>query len=155
MKMDKDQLVEAIEKLTLPVLESGGHELVDLQIRGGKGKTVIDILVDKKEGRIRLDECARINRAVTAGIETGNLIAHSYVVNVSSPGLDRPLKSPRDFQRSVGQKMKIVLSEPVEGKNEYAGALEDIQNETLILKASNGTIRIPLGVVKTGKRDIF
>lgn len=124
---------EQIKKQALPLLTKEAVELVDLIICRGRGRSVIRFLVDKPGG-ITLDECARLNQEIGRLIERENIIQESYVLEVSSPGLDRPMKSRRDFQRCLGQLVKIVLHKPLNRQNVWVGVMEAVDEVNVIIR---------------------
>lgn len=107
--------------------------MVDLSISRGRRRSVIRLLVDKPGG-ITLDECARLNQEIGRLIERENIIQESYVLEVSSPGLDRPMESTRDFQRCLGQLVKIVLRKPLNRQNVWVGVMEAVDKANVVIR---------------------
>jgi len=135
-------LSEQIKKQALPLLTKEAVELVDLIICRGRRRSVIRFLVDKPGG-ITLDECARLNQEISRLVERENIIQESYVLEVSSPGLDRPLESTKDFQRCLGQLVKIVLHKPINRQNVWVGVVEAVDEENVIIRTEEAeTLRI-------------
>lgn len=99
-------VTERIRSVTEEVLEGSAHYLVDVQVRGNKGSRVVEIYVDGDEG-VGIDELARINREVGFLLETDEVIAGRYNLNVSSPGIDRPLTQARQFRKNVGRRLSV------------------------------------------------
>lgn len=108
MSMDDPALQESIEELVTPYLKYQGADLVDMQLSGSPRNRTLRIDVDRMEG-ITVDECARLSRGIADVLDTHDPISGRYVLEVSSPGLDRPLKSDRDYERAVGQTVRIIL----------------------------------------------
>ena len=98
--------VKQVSRFVEPILYEMGFELVDIEFLSEYGRSVLRIYVDK-EGGITLDECARVSREVGDLIDVKNIIKHEYVLEVSSPGLNRPLKKEQDFLRAIDKKIKI------------------------------------------------
>lgn len=133
---------EQIKKQVLPLLTKEAVELVGLIINRGRRRSVIRFLVDKPGG-ITLDECARLNQEISRLIERENIIQEGYVLEVSSPGLDRSMESTRDFQRCLGQLVKIVLHKPARRQNVWVGVLEAVDEANVIIRTEEGeTLRI-------------
>lgn len=124
---------EQIKKQVLLLLTKEAVELVDLSISRGRRRSVIRLLVDKPGG-ITLDECARLNQEIGRLIERENIIQESYVLEVSSPGLDRPMESTRDFQRCLGQLVKIVLRKPLNRQNVWVGVMEAVDKANVVIR---------------------
>lgn len=107
-------------------------ELVDLVIARGRRRLILRFLVDKPQG-ISLEECARLNRQLSKRLDQENIIQESYILEVSSPGLDRPLLNTRDFQRHQGELVRVVLHQPQDKENVYQGCIKQIDDSALII----------------------
>ncbi|MDE2998547.1 MAG: ribosome maturation factor RimP [Gemmatimonadota bacterium] len=134
--MDDPALQESIEKLVAPYLKYQGADLVDLQLSGSLRNRMLRIDVDRPDG-ITVDECARLSRGIADVLDTHDPISGRYVLEVSSPGLDRPLKSDRDYTRAVGQTVKVIL----EGGRVLIGQLTRFDGSELVL-AVEGESRV-------------
>ena len=113
----KTELFDRISTFTTPILEPINAYLVDLNMRGEGGTTVLEVFVDTDNG-ITADECALVSRSLSAEIERQNIFTGRYRIEVSSPGLDRPLKLERQFRKNIGRQLRIitnVTSEPLTG----------------------------------------
>jgi ribosome maturation factor RimP len=106
--MDNQISTERLQQVIAPVLGDVQAELVELDLVRASGQIIVRLLVDKP-GRINLDECALINRRLGDIIEEQNIISDRYVLEVSSPGIDRPLKAKSDFARNSGKPVKLFL----------------------------------------------
>jgi len=120
-------------RLIEPILDEMGFELVDVEYLSEHGRMVLRIYVDK-EGGITLDECARVSRDVGDVIDIKNFSHHEYVLEVSSPGLNRPLKKEKDFLRAIGKKVKIRMNIPIKGRRRFTGYLTKIEHGNLYLE---------------------
>ena len=136
--VDTKQVTRLIE----PVLAETGFELVDVEYLSEHGRMVLRIYVDK-EGGITLDECARVSREVGDLIDIKNFIQHEYVLEVSSPGLNRPLKKEKDFLRAVGKKVKVRMTVPVSGRRRFTGHLKKIEDRNLYLEIDDQLYVLP------------
>ncbi len=128
-----EALSEDIKRQVLPLLAKESVELVELLIRRGRSRLILRFLVTKPGG-ITLDECAQLNREIGRTIDRENMIQGTYVMEVSSPGVDRPMKSTRDFQRSLGEPVRIVLHESLNGENVWKGLLKEVDQEDVIIQ---------------------
>jgi len=135
-------LVRRLLELVGPVVEDLGCELVELQFRREAPGWVLRLVIDHENG-VGIDDCARISREVAHLLEVEDPIEQSYSLEVSSPGLDRPLKSERDFLRCKGKKAKVVVREPIDGQNQWLGLIEDATQELVTLRTDHGIIEIP------------
>lgn len=111
-----------IESIVEPLITQSGYEYVGTEINKNGGETELIIYADKPGG-LQLDDCEKISRMIDPVLDEHDPIEESYFLCVSSPGLDRPLKSERDYKRSVGKKVDLKLYRPVDGKKEWTGVL--------------------------------
>jgi ribosome maturation factor RimP len=106
---------DELEGVVTTELAALGYELVEFRRRGSKSRPVLDLRVERADGaRIGVDDCARVSRAVEARLEATRLVGERYVLEVSSPGIERPLRQARDWQRAVGQPA-VVTAQPLPG----------------------------------------
>lgn len=132
------QLLEQIEELAQPILEDLGLELVDLEYQRESHGWVLRFYLDK-EGGINLDECADASREIATLLDVEDLIDTAYQLEVSSPGLDRPLKKLRDFSRFAGKKAKIKTLQSCDPddrghrRKTFVGELQGVDGESILL----------------------
>jgi ribosome maturation factor RimP len=129
----EQELSRQIEELAVALLEKVGVELFRLSIVRRKGKVMMEILADKPTGGITLDECAALNRQIIGAIDGQNLIDEDYLLELSSPGLDWPLKTAKDFRRALNRQVRVVLSQPVGEKWEYTGIVQEVMDNDFVL----------------------
>ena len=134
-------LVREISQLIEPILDEMEVELVDIEYLSYHGKWIVRIYVDK-EGGITVDDCARVSREIDEIIDIKDIIHHAYVLEVSSPGLNRPLKKEKDFQRAIGKKIKARISVPLKGRRHFTGYLKDFRNGTLYLEVEDRLVSL-------------
>lgn len=118
---DADRLTALIE----PVLEHEGAELVDLELAGSRGRPIVRAFVDTDHG-VTLDECARLSRLLEAALETAGAVPERYVLEVSSPGIDRPLTRRQHFERYAGREVDVRLYAKRDGRKSFTGELERV-----------------------------
>lgn len=145
--MDKESLKQKIELLFDQEFSSQGFELVDLTCRQDGAVISLRILADRLGGGINLDECARISRQISAALEQDEAALVSYVLEVSSPGLDRPLRNKKDFLRFLNKKAVFFLSEKIEGKCEWSGSISKVQGECVFIDCGTSILEIPLSKI--------
>ncbi len=138
----KDRLVELIE----PLVESKGFELVKLEYSSGKqGK--LNLYIDRAGG-VTIDHCELISNAVSDLLDYHDPIAHAYSLEVSSPGIERPLTKKEHFERFEGERVKIKTSEEVEGRKKFSGTLAGTGESSVIIATEEGKkVEIPLSMV--------
>ncbi len=145
------QLTDKIENLVQPILEDLGYELVDLEYQREQRGWILRFFLDKKGG-INLDDCAAASREISSLLDVENIISTAYNLEVSSPGIERPLKKAKDFERFAGQLVKIKTLDAIDpdasGKNKktFVGILSGLEDDDVLLKlkSKGDDIRIPL-----------
>lgn len=128
MASTADRLREKIN----PLVEEEDLELVDLQFFESGSASVLRIYVDRVGG-ITVDQCANLSRKIGDFLDIEDLIPHRYMLEVSSPGLDRSLTEEADFKRKIGEKVKVFLKEKVGGKTELVGKIKNLEGGNLFL----------------------
>jgi ribosome maturation factor RimP len=153
--MREDILLKIKPKLEA-CLERGGYVLVDLRFYKNQiGALILEVLADRAQGGITLDECAALNRELSAFLEQDSApLDFRYTMDVSSPGLDRPLRTAADFRRAVGRELRIFFEVALEGKSEMEGILESVADQEIRIKTSQKSIEIPLDKVNRAKQVI-
>lgn len=132
---------EALEEVIIPVVSGLGFEFVGLQYMPQGKHSLLRLFVDKPGG-ITIDDCAIVSRQVDAVLSVRAPMRGEYTLEVSSPGLDRLLFTPAQFQEQVGKMVSIRLMAPVEGKRNFKGILEKVEEETIFLQVGDDRIRL-------------
>lgn len=146
MSNGTEHIIAAIEEYADPVLGDLGLELVEVQFRREGHGWVLRIYIDKEQG-VNLDDCAQASREISTWLDVEEVIEQSFHLEVSSPGLERPLKKPADFERFAGRKARIKLREPREDRFVFTGILESIQDNEVTLIVDDKPVRIALGEI--------
>ena len=142
-----DQMKEKLIRLVQPLAEEQGLELVRLEYSAGK-KGHLAVYIDKPGG-VNISDCESLSRSLSGLLDAYDPIPQSYVLEVSSPGLERPLAGQGDFKRYQGEMVKIYTSEPVAGKKNFGGELIRAEEDTVELLTEKGeTVRIALDQIK-------
>jgi len=137
------QIQRQVEELAETLVVSEGMELVDLEYRRQGPRWVLRLFIDK-EGGVTIDDCANISKELGDLLDVKDIIPQAYVLEVSSPGLNRPLRKKEDFSRFVGRKVQLRLVTPMEGRKKIVGNLVGIENETVIVAAPEGRCLVTL-----------
>ena len=132
----KEEIEPYVESLAAPIAGRHGFELVDVEYVKEGGSWYVRIYIDK-EGGITIDDCEVFSREMDVPLDRDDCIEGSYILEVSSPGLGRPLKKDRDFERSLGEKTEVKLFSAVDGQKEYSGILRSWDKETVTLELSD------------------
>ncbi|HLI84618.1 MAG TPA: ribosome maturation factor RimP [Bryobacteraceae bacterium] len=138
-----------IEEIAQRVLESEGMELVEVEVKGGGSQRMVRISIDKPEGVTHAD-CELVSQQVGTILDVEDIVPGGrYTLEVSSPGIERKLLKPRDYERFQGKKVKIALRDPIEGRRHWEGMLAHFENGQVTLEAAPGkTIQFSLEQVQ-------
>ena len=136
-----ENVTAAIEQYAEPLLGDMGLELVEVQFRREGHGWVLRLYIDSDRG-ITVDDCTAVSRAMSAWLDVEELIEHAFHLEVSSPGLERPLKKPADFERFAGRKARIKLREPRDERRVFIGTLESVQENGLTLVVDEKPVTI-------------
>ena len=151
--MKPDETVARINELILPVLQSQGVELVDTEfIKAGRRYT-LRLFLDKPGG-ITLDDCASLSSILGEIIDVHEIINHAYALEVSSPGLTRPLKKVEDYQRFAGRLVRITVRGGTGKRSLFRGELKGLEGESVVLQEDSQVIHIPLADIVKARLDI-
>lgn len=132
-----DEYAARTEKLLLPILDENSFELVDVEYVKEAGTWYLRAYIDK-EGGITIDDCELVSRALEEKLDEENFIPDSYILEVSSPGLGRPLKKERDYQRARGRRIEIRTYRAIAGGKEFTGVLTAWDGETVTIEPDDG-----------------
>lgn len=132
------KIEEQIEQLVSAKIAEMGYELVDVEYAKVKGQDDELVVYIDRQGGVTLDDCEAVSLAVEPIIDEADPIAHAYVFCVSSPGIDRPLKKPRDFEKALQTKVDLKLYEKINGKKEITAVLAGYDENTIRLQTEKG-----------------
>lgn len=125
-KPTTEEIITKIRDLTLPFTDQMGLELVDIEYKAGGN--FLRVFIDRPGKGVSMDDCSKLSRLLSSELDVNDPISHHYNLEVSSPGLDRPLKKEEDFVRHSGKLAKIILSQPQNGQNTFTGRIGEVQN---------------------------
>jgi ribosome maturation factor RimP len=155
--IDPDALVRIVD----PVVHAHGAEVVDTEFKPEQGGWVLRIYVEKagaaanrlstKDAAVDLDLCANVSRDLSTALDVADLIPHAYHLEISSPGVERPLHGERDFVRFVGQKAKLKLREALGGQRVVVGRLEGVVDGKVRVTEGSRTHEVPLSLVDSAR----
>lgn len=128
-----------VEEIAVPVIEALGFEYVDTEYAKQGQDWLLTVYIDKIGG-VLIDDCEAVSRAIETVLDERDLIAESYILCVSSPGLDRPLKNERDYKRCLGQKVDVKLYKPFLEKKEYTGVLSAYTPTSITIETAENEI---------------
>ena len=125
--MATDRVIKTVERFARPILDDMGLELVEIQFKQESG-WILRLFIDQ-EGGVNIDDCASVSRQISAYLEVEDVIRHAYTLEVSSPGIERPLKGVEDYIRFTGRRIRIKLREPVNEQYVFLGDLKAVDKE--------------------------
>jgi len=141
----KTSIDRRLSEIVSPVLEDMGFELVRLRLMGGKSPT-LQIMADKPDGGIEVDDCAKISTAVSATLDVEDPIEDAYALEVSSPGIDRPLTRLKDFEVWKGHEAKIETHEPIDSRKRFKGELQGVENGEILIEIDVNGVPTVIGL---------
>lgn len=148
-----DTVAKRVGAVALPVLEEMGLELVEVQYRREQSGWVLRLIIDKQDG-ISLQDCAAVSREISQLLDIEDFVDQAYNLEVSSPGLNRPLKSMADFERFTGRMAKIKTIEPIAGEHVFIGRIKKTEGETIILEIGRKEVTMPFSQVARARLEI-
>ncbi len=151
--MSATPLTRKIERVITPTAASMGYEIVRVLMVGvGSGKTTLQIMAEKPDGTMNVEDCSRLSQAVSALMDVEDVLDEAYYLEVSSPGIDRPLTRAKDFDRYKGFEARIEMDDPIDGQKKFKGLLKGIDaNDVITLETDKGDVALPFMRVEKAK----
>ncbi len=153
--------LERIRELATAIARAYGLELFDVTYGREGGRNVLRVVLDRPgpsataEESVSLEHCARVSEELSAVLDVEDVVPVEYTLEVSSPGLDRPLRSRADYERFAGRFAKIVTSEPVARQTAFAGHLRGVDGDEVLFEAVGGKLqRLPLAVIRRARLEV-
>jgi ribosome maturation factor RimP len=154
MNMNLDDLKEKLINMIEPLISDLGMELVDVELKRSKGRMFLRVFIDR-EGGVTIDDCESASHEIEALLDVEDPIPSSYVLEVSSPGLDRPLKKPADFKRFCGNTVRIVTTEPVDGQTFFVGKIDTASDDSVVLLLpKDRKVKISYNVISRARLEV-
>jgi len=154
-------VVEAVRTLASRVAAGYGLEIFDVQFRREAPGMVLRVQLDRPgpaataEDSVSVEDCAKVSRDLSAILDIDDIVPIAYTLEVSSPGLDRPLRQPDDYRRFAGRRAKIVMRERVDGQGFFRGRLGGVDGTDVLIDAEDGkTHRVPIGVITRANLEV-
>ncbi len=135
--MSVEEVTERVKAIAEPLVEHFGCELVEVEFATGRGARVLRVYIDKPEG-ITLGDCTNVSRELSAVLDVEDPVPGSYSLEVSSPGLDRPLVKEKDFQRVIGDKVNIKTKTPLDGRKNFKVTIEGVEGGAVTVLDAEG-----------------
>jgi ribosome maturation factor RimP len=141
---------EELTKLLEPAIERLGYEVSDLEWDLGGRDGLIRLFIDKADG-VGLEDCESVSRQISALLDVEDPVPGHYVLEVSSPGLDRRLTKPEHFQRYMGEDIRVKLRFPIEGRRNFRGALRAADKENIQVEVDGESHRLPIATIHSAR----
>ena len=154
MMLIDERLTEKIMELIQPLFKEWHYELVEFKLRRQGQTLYVSVIADRPTGGITMGEVALLNRNIGQLIEEAGLIEERYVVEASSPGLDRPLSTANDFARVIGREVKFYLRVPLENRLEYLGIVREALDNCVIIDYGAHTLEISYDNINKALQNI-
>jgi len=152
--MDRQEVINELRIIIGDFLKNQNLDLVDLIYRYEGRDLVLRLMVDKPEGGITLGECACLNNEISRILDEKDILQQRYVLEVSSPGLDRPLKTKNDFLRCINKTVRFFLNEAINGRLELDGIITEVRDDSVYIDISGKTLEVPLSKITKAKQII-
>jgi ribosome maturation factor RimP len=145
-------LSERIAQLIAPIVDELGYELVRVQMQGGARHATLQIMAERRDRKAMLvDDCARLSRALSALLDETDPIDGEYTLEVSSPGIDRPLMKRADYERFLRHEAKVEMVAPIDGRKRFQGTISALDGDTVMLESAGTVFPLPLAQVKSAR----
>lgn len=141
----KTAIDRRLAEIVTPVIEALGFELVRIRLMGGKTRT-LQIMADRPDGGIEVDDCAKISTAVSAVLDVEDPIEDHYTLEVSSPGIDRPLTRLKDFDTWEGYEARLETTELIDGRRRFKGILSGTEDDEVLIEIEEGGETVTIGL---------
>ena len=151
--MNKKDLKKEIYPLAEEVAEELGYEIVDIEFQKGSKHDLLSIFIYKKED-IDLNDCTDMSRNLEKKLDNLEILENPYYLEISSPGLDRPLKTKDDYRRNIGNEVDVKLYAPIDGKKEFSFVLDKYDDEYVYCKIDDEELSIPIKSISSMKQTI-
>ncbi|MCA1826324.1 MAG: ribosome maturation factor RimP [Myxococcales bacterium] len=138
----KDEILERVRQIAAPLAAREGMELIDVELGGAGGRQVLRLYIDKAGG-VSLDDCTNMSRSVSTALDVEDPVDGAYDLEVSSPGLDRPLRTPEHFEKFKGSKVRVKTFAPVIDRKTFVGTLKEYANGEVVVDVDGREFRIP------------
>ena len=159
--MPPADVVAQVRAVASRVAGTYGLEIFDVQLRRESGGMVLRVQIDRPgpaataENSVSVGDCAHVSRDLSAILDVEDLVTTAYILEVSSPGLDRPLRHADDYRRFSGRRAKLVMREPVDGQTYFKGRLGGVDDNAVLIDADDGRRhRVPIGVITRANLEV-
>ncbi|MBP7056112.1 MAG: ribosome maturation factor RimP [Candidatus Omnitrophica bacterium] len=147
------EILERVQELLTPYLSEHGIELVEITYKRMQEGMTLRLLVDTPAG-VRMDECEALNNFLSETLDRENVIEEHYLIEVSSPGLDRPMKTDRDFERNLGKDIEVTTYEAIDGRKTHEGRFVGMNKEEIVMERGGVSVVIPRNKIALARQKL-
>lgn len=151
--VSREIIRKKVMELAREATEIAGVELFDVELLGQRGKMIVRVTIDNEQG-IGIKDCERVSRQLEALLDVEDPIQGSYALEVSTPGLDRPLRGIEDFERFRGRLARVVTTERIANQTFFIGRIKSVKGDTIVLELENKEVEIPYKIVSKARLEI-
>lgn len=152
-KLSAEEVIAKIKEMVRPLADEMGLELVDVEYKSGGD--FLRVFIDRPGQGVAMEDCSGLSRRISAELDVNDPISHPYRLEVSSPGLDRPLKNQEDYIRYAGKLAKVILSQPMNGQNTFIGHIGECrQGMVKINLKDEESVWLPLAQIKKARLEV-
>ena len=151
--MNREDLRKKVLALAEEAADVAGVEVDDVEILGHPGNMIVRVIIDSEQG-ISIDDCERVSRQLEALLDIEDPIEGSYNLEVSSPGLDRPLRKIEDFIRFKGRLARVITRQRIDNQTFFVGRIEEVQDDIVLLRLKNRSVSIPYALISKARLEI-
>ena len=147
--METDRTVSRIWEFATPIAEGEGMEVVDVELRreGSRGGRVLRLYLDK-DGGPNVDDLGRVSRQLSEFLDLHDIVEGAYTLEVSSPGINRPLKKLEHFQRFIGKRVRVRTGDMIDGRRSFLGILAEVSSDRIKVEAEGKEYQIPFSMIE-------
>lgn len=138
------KFIDEMIELAMPAIEQNNCELVDAEYKKEGSQMILRFYIELIEGRIGVDECAAVSELISKAIDESEFSQENFILEVSSPGVERVLKKPSDYIRFSGNSVDVALYKPYEGSKKFTAILKNFENDTFTFELNGGEFQLPL-----------
>ena len=150
--MDRKAISERAQELADPIIQNNGLELVDCEFTNEFGIWILRFYIDKEPNGVTVEDCQNISRAISGVLDVEDVVPVRYSLEVSSPGLERPLKKARDFEKYAGSQARLRTLHPVnDNRSNYFGTIFGMNGENVVMKVDGVEYKIPINELARAK----
>lgn len=143
-----NHIEEQVQRLLQPLVETMGYEFAGCEFHPyGKGRSMLQIYIAKSTGNISSDDCSKVSRQISAVLDVEDIIKVPYLLEVSSPGIERPLFTLQQFRQFIGRQAKISLREPIKMRRNFSGEIINVTDDAVILKVDHELTTLPFNTI--------